>query len=170
MQYNRTNIALLCSTFSTDIAPMCSTNITGSALLCSTFSTDIAPMCSANRTDSAPLCGTFWGQILGRNPDKSLKSFPSCYTQSPLQLCLEFSISSNSRNLLQFLEFSHLYTVKEKGGKSDIKPWPPPYGSINTFRNLEISQIMLRNLNKIVRSWIRHRYWYWSYVQYIKNR
>ncbi len=47
------------------------------------------------------------GRILGRNLDKN-KSFPSWYSQSP-QLCLEISISSNSRNLLQFL-----YTVKEK--------------------------------------------------------
>ncbi len=27
------------------------------------------------------------GRILGRNPDKSLKSFPPCYSQSPLQRC-----------------------------------------------------------------------------------
>ncbi len=40
------------------------------------------------------------GQILGRNPDKSPKSYPLCYSQSPLQLCLEISNSSNSRNLL----------------------------------------------------------------------
>jgi hypothetical protein len=44
------------------------------------------------------------GRILGHNPDKSLKGFPPCYSQSPLhstvQLCLEISISSNSRNLL----------------------------------------------------------------------
>ncbi len=39
-------------------------------------------------------------EILVKNPDKSLKSFP----ESPLQLCTEISISSNSRNLLQFLE------------------------------------------------------------------
>jgi hypothetical protein len=38
---------------------------------------------------------------------KSLNSFPPCYSQSPLQLCLEISISSNSRNLLQFLQFSY---------------------------------------------------------------
>ncbi len=37
------------------------------------------------------------------NPDKSLQIFPPCYSKSPLQLCLEISISSNSRNLLQFL-------------------------------------------------------------------
>jgi hypothetical protein len=30
----------------------------------------------------------------------------SSYSQSPIQLCLEISISSNSRNLLQFLQFS----------------------------------------------------------------
>jgi len=47
-----------------------------------------------------------WVQILIRNPDKSLKSFPPCYSQSPLQLCLEISIPSNSRNLFQFLQFS----------------------------------------------------------------
>jgi hypothetical protein len=44
---------------------------------------------------------------LGRNPDKSLMSWPRCYSQSPLQLCLEISISSDSRNLLQFLQFSY---------------------------------------------------------------
>jgi hypothetical protein len=43
-------------------------------------------------------------RILGRNPDKSLKSFPPCYSKSPLQLFHEISISSNSRNLLQFLQ------------------------------------------------------------------
>jgi hypothetical protein len=56
------------------------------------------------------------------NPDKSVKSFPPCYSQSPLKLCLEISISSNSHNLLKFL----LYTVKEKGGKPNRKPYIPP--------------------------------------------
>jgi hypothetical protein len=36
---------------------------------------------------------------------KVLKVFLLCYSQSPLQLCLEISISSNSRNLLQFPKF-----------------------------------------------------------------
>ncbi len=36
------------------------------------------------------------GRILGRNPDKSLKSFPPCYSQLTLQICLVISISSNS--------------------------------------------------------------------------
>jgi hypothetical protein len=39
--------------------------------------------------------------------NKSLKCFPSCYSQSPLQLCLATAISSNSFSLLQFLQFSY---------------------------------------------------------------
>jgi hypothetical protein len=50
-----------------------------------------------------------------------------------LQLCLEISISSNSRNLSQFL----LYTVKEKGGKPDRKPYLLSYGLRNPYRNLK---------------------------------
>ncbi len=51
-------------------------------------------------------------------PDKSLNSFPPCFSQSLLQLCLEISFSSNSRNLLhfslnsrnllQFIQFSYV--------------------------------------------------------------
>jgi hypothetical protein len=43
-------------------------------------------------------------------------------------------------------------TVTEKGGKPDRKPYPPPYGLINPYKNLksENFKIMLRNLNKIV--------------------
>jgi hypothetical protein len=40
----------------------------------------------------------------GQNPDKK---FPHCYLQSPLQLCIGISISSITRNLLQFLHFSN---------------------------------------------------------------
>jgi hypothetical protein len=53
--------------------------------------------------------------------------------QSPLQFCLKIYISSNSRNLLQFLE----YTVKEKGGKPDRKSCPLPYGLRNPYRSLK---------------------------------
>jgi hypothetical protein len=58
---------------------------------------------------------------------------------SPLQLCLQVSISSNSRNLLcissnscNLLTISTvklLYTVKEKEGKTYRKPYPLPHGS-----------------------------------------
>ncbi len=54
---------------------------------------------------------------------------------SPLQLCLEISISLNSRNLLQFLQFS--YFTKEKGGKPDRKTYPHPYGLRNPYINLK---------------------------------
>jgi hypothetical protein len=96
------------------------------------------------------------GWILGRNPDKSLKSFTPSYTQSPLQLCLKISISSNSRNLLQFLEL--LYITKKNGEKPDRKPYPLTCGLRNPYRNLKSEKtlkIMPRNLNDIVRSWIR---------------
>jgi hypothetical protein len=58
--------------------------------------------------------------FLGQNPDKSFKSFPLCYSKSPLQLCLEISISSNFCSFYSAL----VYTVKEKGGKPDRKPHP----------------------------------------------
>jgi hypothetical protein len=53
------------------------------------------------------------GQIPGRNPYKSLKSFPPCYSQSPLLRCLEISITSNSSNLCQFLQSATVhYSIK----------------------------------------------------------
>jgi hypothetical protein len=88
------------------------------------------------------------GQILGRNPDKSHKSFLPCYSQSPLQLCLEISISSHSHNLLRISTVQFLRTVKEKGVKPDRKPRNP-------FRNLNSENSQDYALNKIVRSWIR---------------
>ncbi len=75
-----------------------------------------------------------WGRILGHNSDKSLKRFPPCYSQSSLQLCLEISISSNSRNLYSFLRWS-LCTVQEKGGKPDRKPYPLSFGLRKPYRN-----------------------------------
>ena len=59
-------------------------------------------------------------------------SYTPCYSQASQQLCLEISFSSNSRNLLQFLQ-----CVKEKGGKPDRKPYPLPYGLRNPYRNLK---------------------------------
>jgi len=71
------------------------------------------------------------GWILGRNPDKRL---PPCYSLSPLQLWLEGSISSNSRNFLCVSSNSQnllcistvqlLYTLKEKGGKHERNHTP----------------------------------------------
>jgi hypothetical protein len=67
------------------------------------------------------LCLVSWTRQSSTNPGaefmdkiqtKVLKSFPPCYSQLPLH-CLEISISSNSRNLLQLLKFS--YCVRCKG-------------------------------------------------------
>ena len=44
----------------------------------------LPPRCTLNSTNNSH----YWGRILGRNPDKSPKSFPPCYSQSPLQLFL----------------------------------------------------------------------------------
>ncbi len=63
-----------------------------------------------------------------------------CYSQSPLQLCLEFSTPSNSRNLLHIFFQTNatsyallLYTAQEKRGQPD-----------------RILKIMPRNLNEII--------------------
>ncbi len=79
----------------------------------------------------------------GRNPDKSFKSFPPCYSESPLQLCPEiyiFQAHATSFIFLQTHATSYVYlqyTVKEKGGKPDRKPYPLPYGLRNPYRNLK---------------------------------
>ncbi len=66
------------------------------------------------------------GRILGRNPDKSLKSFPPCYLQSSLCTFASYSFHSSLQ-----------YTVKEKEGQPDRKPFPLPYGLRNPLRNLK---------------------------------
>jgi|LakMenEpi03Aug12_release.lakeMendotaPanAssembly.Ray.scaffolds.fasta_scaffold546660_1 hypothetical protein len=76
------------------------------------------------------------GWILGRNPEKSLQIFPPLYSKSPLQLCIGISISSNLRNLLQFLLCVTVH-IKEKGGKPDRKSHPFPKGLRNPYRNLK---------------------------------
>ncbi len=79
-------------------------------------------------------------QILGRNPDKSIKSFPPYFFKptQPLRV---------STVLLP-------YTLKEKGGKPDKKPKPLTCGLRNPYRNLKSKtlKIMPRDFNKILRS------------------
>ncbi len=94
-------------------------------------------MCSKQNIRGCVSLRQSWGWILGRNPDKSLQRFPPCYWQSPLQLALRFFISSNSRNLLCIPIIQLMYTVKEKGGKTDRKPYPLSYGLRNPYRNLK---------------------------------
>ncbi len=88
------------------------------------------------------------GQILRRNPDISIKSFPLCYSQSPPQRCLQISISSNSCNLLQFLQLL-LYTVKEKGEKPDRKPENHTLFPIQKPQVWELSRLCPETLTKL---------------------
>ncbi len=56
-------------------------------------------------------------RILGRNPDKSLQSFPPCYSQSHLQLCLRFLFLQIHANSYSF--------CKEERRKTWWKIIPP---------------------------------------------
>jgi hypothetical protein len=73
--------------------------------------------------------------MIGRNPDKNLKSFLPCYSQSTLQLCLEIYISSKLTQPLKVSRVQLSHTEKEKRGKSARKPYPLPYGLRNPYRN-----------------------------------
>jgi hypothetical protein len=53
-----------------------------------------------------------------------LKSFPPCYSQSPLQLSYFFKLTQP----LTASTVQLLYTVKEKGEKPYRKPYPLLYG------------------------------------------
>jgi hypothetical protein len=64
---------------------------------------------------------------------KSVQSFPPRYSHSPIQLCHEISISSNSRNLLQFLQLSYC-TLLRRNEENLIEK---PYGFRNPYRNLK---------------------------------
>ncbi len=71
------------------------------------------------------------GPILGLNPDKSLKSFPPCYSMAPL-----YSIA------LRFLFLhTHATSRKEKWGKPDRNPYQLPYGLRNPYRNLKSREL-----------------------------
>ncbi len=94
-----------------------------------------------------------WGRILGWSPDKKLKSFRPCYSQSPLQLCLRFLFLQTHATSYSFL--------MEKGGNPERKTIPLSYG-LNPIRetsSLRTFKIMPRNIKLIVRSWIRKTTW-----------
>ncbi len=60
---------------------------------------------------------------------RSLESFPPCFSK--------IYISSNLHATSYSFFSVFLYTVKEKGGKPDRKPHPPPYDLRNPYRNLK---------------------------------
>ncbi len=59
-------------------------------------------------------CGFGWEAESLTNSRQKSKSFPPCYSRSPTQLCHEIFISSNSCNLLQFLQFSYCKLKRRK--------------------------------------------------------
>ncbi len=93
-------------------------------------------------------------------------STPKCYRSGTRLLAIQghlysfalrfIFLSSNSSNLLQFL---YCVTVHCKGGKTEIKPHPLPYGLRNPYSNLksenshDYAQKPRRNCT--VHSWIR---------------
>ncbi len=103
---------------------------------------------------------------------QKFKSFPPCYSRWPLQLCLEISVSSNSRNLLQFLRFS--YCTPQVGSHplsplfctgsflKDLPYWPRNYSIEKNQVPRELA-LIAKNLACLVAQW----YWYggsWKWV------
>jgi hypothetical protein len=67
------------------------------------------------------------GGILGRIQKKVLKVFLLAI-EPYLNVCLEIFISSNFHTLLHFSTVQLLYTVQEREGKPDRKPYPLVFG------------------------------------------
>jgi hypothetical protein len=73
-----------------------------------------------------------YGAFLEETQTKALRVFLlAIYSHLDSFALSEMSISSNSCNLLRISRFQLLYTVKEKGGKPNRKPFPLPYGLRN---------------------------------------
>jgi len=99
-------------------------------IMYSCISWKVAWSTTASHTPPPPPT-TYRGRILGRNLDldKSLKSF--LYSFALRFLFLQTHATSYRFNS------SVTYTVKEKGGKPDRKPYPLPYCLRNPYRNLK---------------------------------
>ncbi len=92
------------------------------------------------------------GRILGRNPDKILKSFPPCYSQSHLySFALRFLFLKTHATSYS-LYSSVTVHCKEVRKKTWQKTIPPSLLFKNPYRNLksENSQVKLGNFTKIV--------------------
>ncbi len=73
-----------------------------------------------------------------------VKSFPPCYSKSPLQsaaLPWDFYFFKLTRPVTVSSTVHLLYTVNEKGGKPDRKPYPLPYGFRNPYRNFHLCTV-----------------------------
>ncbi len=114
--------------------------LVGMALLSSNICAMYTVLCSLNQLKPVWThclrCYEFGGRILGRNWDKSIKSCPSCYSQSPL-----------------LKHFTPLPPWVKVGWN-----WFIMYSKHCKQKPLvrEFSRLCPVNLNKIVRSWIQH--------------
>jgi hypothetical protein len=68
-------------------------------------------------------------EFLDKNQDKSLKSFPPCYSQSP--------VYSFALRFLFLRNHATSYSFYRKKGENLKKTNPLPYGLRNTYRNLK---------------------------------
>ncbi len=112
--------------------------------------------------------GDLWTQSMRRSLKKcnqrqnswtksrqSLQSFPPCYSQSPLQLCLEISIYFFKQTHATYYSFYSSVAVHCTGERR--KKWEnqTPFLMASEFRNpYRNFKIMPRNLNQTVCSWI----------------
>jgi hypothetical protein len=74
---------------------------------------------------SINLCKITWGRIQGRNPDKSLKEFSSLLFKVTSTALPWDSYFFKLTQPLTVFTVQLLFTVKEKGGKPNRKPYPP---------------------------------------------
>ena len=80
--------------------------------------------------------GNFRGRILGRNLDKASRLFLLVIHSHLYSFALRFLFLQTHATSYSFYS-TLLYTVKEKGGKPDRKPYPLPYSVRNPYRNLK---------------------------------
>jgi hypothetical protein len=103
------------------------------------------PPCAGYSTFPRSQLSSFSSYHSIQRPNSRTKSrqrlFCSLLFKATSTASLEISISSNSRNLLPFLQFSYC-NVKETGGKPNRNPYPLPYGlrNPNRYRKSENSQ------------------------------
>jgi hypothetical protein len=120
---------------------------------------------SANRQAAVAFWTTVyfptWGRILGRNPDKSLNSFLlAIHSQVSTALPWDFYFFKLTQPLtVSTVKF--LYTVKEKEGTPDRKPYPFPYGltkSTQKPQGWELSSSCIETSTKLY----VHEFGFWT--------
>jgi hypothetical protein len=133
--------------------------------------------------DEDPL---YWGRILGRNSDKSLRVFFLAFHSRLCSFALRFIFLQTHATSYSFYSWVIVHCMQRRKEENMIENHTPlPYGLRKPYRNLkfwelsrlyskpyrnlkfwELSRLYYRNLNEIVRSWIRLLYTQYS-VKYL---